>query len=267
MVMNFEQTQFRNWGQPPYSTVLLHGGPGAAGSLTSLANELSQNNIGVIEPFQTKRSIQAQVDELFDVIKQNAQSPVVLIGHSWGAWLGIFFTTQHSEYVEKLILIGTPPFDKDFVPTILKTRESRMSGLEKEQMENIIKGMETNPDDSFQKMGELMNRIDSYDLLQIDDKIDFRPDIYTSIWKEAGILRRENKLLNFLVRINCPVIAIHGDYDPHPWQGVKFLLEERISAFRFIFLEKCGHYPWKEKFARELFLEKLIGEILEIPTP
>ena len=53
--------------------------------------------------------------------------------------------------------------------------------------------------------------------------------------------------------IKCPVIAIHGDYDPHPYEGVKKPLARVINDFNFILLEKCGHTPWKEKEVRKKF--------------
>lgn len=252
---------YRIWGKLPLTTVILHGGPGAAGDVASLANELGEY-FGVIEPFQTGATIQAQIDELSVVIEENATKPVVLIGHSWGAWLGFIFSSHHPELVKKLIMVGTPPFEDKDVALMRKIREDRISNHEKTQLAKITIGLKTDPKESFQKMGELMSKIDSYELLPIHDEVDFRSDIYSSIWGEAEKMRKENHLLRLTNKISCPVIAIHGDYDPHPWQGVKIPLEERILDFRFIFLEKCGHYPWKEKFARESFLKKMIEELV-----
>jgi len=35
-----------------------------------------------------------------------------------------------------------------------------------------------------------------------------------------------------------------------------------VKNFRFILLEKCGHEPWKEKYARDKFYEILKKEIV-----
>jgi pimeloyl-ACP methyl ester carboxylesterase len=255
------QPTYRIWGKPPFATVILHRGPGAAGDVASFASELG-DYFGVIEPFQTGTTIQAQIDELSVVIEKVATKPVVLIGHSWGAWLGSIFASKHPGLVKKLIMVGTPPFEDKDVAVMRKIREDRISNLEKIQLTKITSGLKTEPKESFQKMGELMSKIDSCDLLPIHDEVDFRSDIYSSIWGEAEKMRKESQLLGLTNKISCPVLAIHGDYDPHPWQGVKIPLEERISEFKFILLEKCGHYPWKEKFARELFLEKMIEELI-----
>jgi pimeloyl-ACP methyl ester carboxylesterase len=57
------------------------------------------------------------------------------------------------------------------------------------------------------------------------------------------------------------VIAIHGDYDPHPAEGVQKPLSSVLRDFRFVLLEKCGHTPWLERQARESFYHILKEEI------
>jgi pimeloyl-ACP methyl ester carboxylesterase len=259
--MGGEKPIYRIWGNPPLTTIILHGGPGAAGDVASLASELGQHT-GVIEPFQTGITIQEQLDELELVIRHKAELPVQLIGHSWGAWLGFIFTANHPGLVKKLIMVGTPPFEDRYVAVMRKIREDRVSKQKKDQFDNITNNLKKNPKKSFQKMGELMSRIDSYDLVPIHDEVDFRADIYSSIWGEAEKMRKENQLLDLAFKISCPVVAIHGDYDPHPWQGVKIPLEERNPEFKFFLLERCGHYPWKEKYARESFLLRLVEEMM-----
>jgi pimeloyl-ACP methyl ester carboxylesterase len=74
-------------------------------------------------------------------------------------------------------------------------------------------------------------------------------------------LRRSGRLLEMARKISSPVLAIHGDYDPHPAEGVEKPLSAVIRDFRFILLEKCGHKPWIERQARERFLAILEEEL------
>lgn len=39
------------------------------------------------------------------------------------------------------------------------------------------------------------------------------------------------------------VVALHGDYDPHPITGVELPLSTRLNNFRLIALDKYGHKP------------------------
>jgi len=72
-------------------------------------------------------------------------------------------------------------------------------------------------------------------------------------------LRRSNRLLELGRKIRCPVVAIHGDYDPHPAAGVKEPLSRVLRDFRFVLLENCGHYPWRERLARDEFYSVLLA--------
>lgn len=53
----------------------------------------------------------------------------------------------------------------------------------------------------------------------------------------------------------------HGDYDPHPSEGVRKPLSAVLSEFRFVLLENCGHTPWCERQARGAFYEVLEEEL------
>jgi len=86
-------------------------------------------------------------------------------------------------------------------------------------------------------------------------------DVFSGVWKEASEMRRTGRLLGLAMQIACPVTAIHGDYDPHPAEGVRAPLCSRLSQFRFTLLENCGHTPWIEEEARRRFYQVLWQEL------
>ena len=73
-------------------------------------------------------------------------------------------------------------------------------------------------------------------------------------------MRRGGQLLAFAQHITCPVVALHGDYDPHPAEGVRLPLST-LKDFRFILLENCGHTPWLERQAKGNFYRILKKEL------
>ena len=91
--------------------------------------------------------------------------------------------------------------------------------------------------------------------------VKFEYKIYKSVWTEAERMRSRGELLLHAGLVNCPVLAIHGDYDPHPYNGVKLPLGKVIKDFRFHLLEKCGHEPWNEISAKKSFYGVLEKEI------
>ena len=116
--------------------------------------------------------------------------------------------------------------------------------------------------DCFERFGELINKADSYALLPYETEVLFNdPSIYHSVWEQAGKMRGNGELIKLGTRIKCPVVAIHGDYDPHPAEGVSIPLSRALEDFRFILLERCGHRPWLELHARDDFYRILRTEI------
>ncbi len=104
--------------------VLIHGGPGAVGEMKPVAEYLSRS-FSVIAPNQTKKTVSGQVEELKQQITDTGELPYVLVGYSWGAWLGWIFAARYPDLVKKLILISSGPFDAKYVDVMNKARFSK----------------------------------------------------------------------------------------------------------------------------------------------
>jgi len=253
------------YGNKPYNVALIHGGPGAPGQMSMVARVLS-DSLGVIEPIQTADTIDGQIQELKEIVDDYFQDPGVIIGYSWGAWLSYLFTGNYPRYVKKLILVSSGPFQESYTTYIHEQRASRVTEEELEEL-NQLYHLLGNPSarDSgnlFKELSLLFLKTDSYDPIYTnDDTITFQPDIFFKIMAEANHLRKSGRLLSVGACIKCPVVAIHGDYDPHPFQGVEKPLACTLKDFRFILLPKCGHTPWNERHARDRFYTILRMEI------
>lgn len=256
----------RKYGAQPYKVVVIHGGPGAAGEMAPVALALSSKQ-GVLEPFQTENTIDGQISELKYSLEKNADLPVVLIGFSWGAWLSFIFASKYPEQVKKLILVSSGPFEQKYSDRIMETRLSRLGEKDKSEVVSIIESIERSESKNqnllFAKIGKLLSKADAYEPLEYpDEKIDYQYDIFQKVWKQAEHLRKSGELLELASNIQCPVLAIHGDYDPHPAEGVQKPLSALLKDFRFIILPKCGHKPWIENHAKKEFYTILEKEII-----
>jgi pimeloyl-ACP methyl ester carboxylesterase len=227
-------TNYHLHGKSPFSIVAVHGGPGAPGSLCSLASALS-SGYGVLEPFQTKSTVSSLVDEMRETIKTYATQPVVLIGHSWGAWLSLVFASSHPLKVSKVILISSGPFSESFVPEIEKRRLACLSYKEKNEFSVLVNLLEAdsqgssviNKNAALRRLAELVAKSDYYDSVdsRSDDEAAVRVEggAYSNIWKEAAEMRKSGLLLSVVRKVGCPVVAIHGEHDPHPADGVSVI--------------------------------------------
>ena len=112
------------------------------------------------------------------------------------------------------------------------------------------------------RLGHLFAKTDAYDAVTHDTEIlEVQGEPYQRVWQEATQLRANGDLLKLGRRIRCPVVAIHGDYDPHPPEGVHEPLSTVLEDFRFVLLEHCGHVPWLERRARDEFFRILRNEL------
>jgi len=210
-----------------------------------------------------------------------------MIGFSWGAWLSYIVAASYPTLVRKLILVGSGPYEHSYAESIQATRLSRpyehsyaesiqatrlsrLSEGERAEHESIIETLndpaaEGKPA-AFDRLGALASKTDAYDPVTSEcdesESVGDRPGAFHGVLEEAVEMRRSGKLLDLAQRIQCPVVAIHGDYDPHPAEGVQVTLSAILESFRLILLRHCGHKPWVERQARDEFYRVLREELL-----
>jgi len=261
--LSAEQASFdnpRRYGSPPYTLLVVHGGPGAGGEMAPVARVLARR-WGVLEPIQTAVSLHGQVDELRQVIESFTRPPIVLIGYSWGAWLAWICAARHPELVRKLILVSSGPFEEKYVSQLQQTRQSRLTLQENDEFHNAIAALgaphQPAKDTWLARLGQLAGKPDNFhvdpDEPFDDEHIGLNGDVYHTVWGSAAQMRASGELVGLASQIRCPVAAIHGAYDPHPAKGVSEPLSLRLKQFQFILIEACGHTPWKELDARDQF--------------
>ncbi len=261
----------RTYGKAPFQVAVIHGGPGAAGEIAPVAREL-QSGWGVLEPLQTATSVEGQIEELRTLLQKKADLPVFLVGFSWGAWLSFLVAARYPNLVRKLILVGSGPFEEKYAAGIEETRLSRLSEGERAEIESLFEilddGKAQDKNEAFSRFGALFSKADAFDPIEPEPEgVRYQPDIFRAVWSEAAELRRSGKLLQLGKRIECPVVAIHGDYDPHPAEGVQRPLSEILPNFRFVLLSNCGHKPWIERKAKDQFHRILKEELLRAGQP
>ena len=233
--------------------------------MAPVARELS-SNWGVLEPLQTADSLEGQVQELRIILKKNADLPVTLIGSSWGAMLSFILTARYPELVKKLILIGSAVFDDRYAAGIQQTRLGRLSAPQRKEVESLTYSLNDpsvkDKTKLLARLGDILLRADHYNPLTLDiELLEDQYDVYQKVWKDAERLRSSGMLLELGKNVECPVIAIHGDYDPHPVEGVERPLTPILKNFRLFLLKNCGHLPWIELEALDEFYRILKDEL------
>jgi len=257
---------YRTWGAAPYVVAVVHGGPGAPGEMEPVARELAAVR-GILEPFLTATSVEGQVEELAALLREQTTMPVILVGFSWGAMLGILYTAAYPQNVKKLVLIDSGPLDPAYADKILTTRLQRLTPLQRTEVLDLLETPSSlDSPVHLARFGELMALADTVDPLPtgIPD-IEPIPAVFQPVWTEAAALRASGRFLDAIRSIACPVVVIHGAEDPHPVKGVVEPLARAKKDPTVHLLPACGHTPWQERQARDLFLHLFRREIEE-PT-
>ncbi|MEO7001077.1 MAG: alpha/beta hydrolase [Ktedonobacterales bacterium] len=261
--------RYRIYGVAPYTVIVVHGGPGALGSLAPVARELAPQ-YGVLETLHTALSVDGQLDELRAAITSVAQPPVALIGHSWGAMLGVLFAARYPALVGKLILIGSGVYEDSYAQGIDSTRLQRLSAVDRAEIQRLAAALDEpnirDADAVFARLGALFAKADTYNPLPGEpeqDALSPQKDVFEAVWPEAAALRRRGIFLEAADQLQCPVVAIHGEYDSHPVAGIQEPLARTVKDFRLIVLAHCGHEPWIEREARDTFYRVLREELAQ----
>jgi pimeloyl-ACP methyl ester carboxylesterase len=253
-------------GEGPVEVVVVHGGPGDCGSLGAVARRLAARR-AVLEPWSTALSVDGQIAELEAAMAAAGVVRAVVVGHSWGALAAVLHAERHPDRVAGVVMVGAPPFDAAEAAVIGPIRLARLSPAERREVGAIFAagfaGSTPADDRRFARLGEIFARADAWDPLPEPEENDtvLRADVFHAVWPEAAALRASGELKRRLARLSLPLVAVHGDHDPHPAAAIAALAEGRGTGFRFHLLEKCGHSPWRERAAHDAFFALLDSEI------
>jgi pimeloyl-ACP methyl ester carboxylesterase len=158
----------------------------------------------------------------------------------------------------------------------MATRRSRLSAVQNAELDLLFNALDSpvspaDKDAVFARVGALLSGVDEFEPMSGADEFEPLPGddeavacqhhIYDAVWPQVADMRSNGELLRRGGQIACPVVAIHGDYDPHPAAGVKEPLSRVVPDFRFMLLKDCGHTPWRERRAEAEFYKILEAEL------
>ena len=225
--------------------IVLHGGPGASGHMAPVARGLA-DMFRVLEPFQRGSggeplTVARHVADLRELIESRcAGERPALVGSSWGAMLALAFAAAHPDVARALVLVGCGTFDK--------AARARLEETLRERREpDIPLGGDWWQSPAFLRMY-------AYDLATTEVEVEaFDARACRETWGDMVRLQEEGVYPAAFSAIRTPVLMLHGTFDPHPGRMIEASLKPHLPQLEYREWERCGHYPWLEKAARDEF--------------
>ncbi len=237
--------------------ITLHGGPGAPGGMLPVARRLAERCY-VLEPFQRASggaplTVARHIEDLHELICSRAvDSPPVLLGSSWGAMLALAYAAEHPLSTGPLILVGCGTFDLNARARMQRVISERTSAEIRRRLE-CVKQL-TDADERLAAFADALAPMYSYDPLPSSvsgERVDGKA--HQETWDDMIRLQMEGVYPAAFAKIRVPVLMVHGDYDPHPGRLIRDSLLPHMPQLEYRELERCGHYPWQERHAADVF--------------
>jgi pimeloyl-ACP methyl ester carboxylesterase len=264
-----QMIQVRKYAGSDGSVVVLHGGPGASGSLAGLATELAPD-FEVWEPLQRRSgevplTVDRHVADLYDI----APDPATIVGHSWGAMLALSYAARYPAAVRALALVGCGTYDAASRAEYERRFEAKLGDAGRVRGKELRIAMErardrAERDQILARRGTFAAEVQAIDLLpETEAPVDADATGHDETWRD--VLRRQATGLEpqSFDAIESPVLMLHGDDDPHPGTMIRDTLLRHIPQLECVGIPRCGHEPWRERHGREPFLTALRGWLRE----
>jgi pimeloyl-ACP methyl ester carboxylesterase len=252
--------EVRTYGSAGPTVIVLHGGPGAPGSMAPLARELS-SDFRVLEPLQRPSggeplTVARHVEDLNEVIEAYcADEQPALVGHSWGANLALCYAAEHPSSASSIVLVCSGTWDSKARARMRQIIAERVTDAVRARLEAI----DASSDEGLKQRGEIMGQLYSYDLLDdvLDETIEVDARSNKDVWDDVVRLQEAAVYPAAFSAIKAPVLMLHGAHDPHPGPLIRDSLLSYIAHLEYIELERCGHDPWRERYGRDEFFRVL----------
>lgn len=260
----------RRYGVEGPLVAVLHGGPGAAGSVASLARELVPS-CRVLEPLQRRSgpvplTVSRHVADLAAILAE----PAILVGWSWGAMLGLSFTAAHPARARSLILVGCGTYDAAARAAYHDAMAERLGAAGRARQAELRRQLEQAADAATRDrigaaLGNLASRAQAFEPVAEDGAAEFDAAGHEETWRDVLRLQDNAVEPQAFTAITCPVLMLHGRDDPHPGPAIRDSLLPYLPHLEYVELSRCGHVPWLERWGRKPFLRSLLERIAATP--
>ena len=181
---------------------------------------------------------------------------VTILGHSWGATLGLLYGGRFPNRIDRLVLIGMGPFSDEMHAVYHANVLRMMDPEDRPHWEQVNRRYAAGraAGDVPRELDERNIRCWAPVMFYSREAAERFVDEYLAAggWRRhtpsaTGFTRED--VLRDAHRIDRPVMILYGYQDYEPIVQA-FLLKQRIGHARLVFLNECGHMVWVDQPAQ-----------------
>ena len=255
--------------------LLLHGWSSSWYAVSPLVELLSQRfrciavdlpGYGESPLFEDRATIPRYAEFIADLIAQVSDSPIVLVGHSMGAMIGIELTLRHPILVERMVLLNPTitgrlsNFIRLFITPVFFLERIPLGGFIVKMSEKLIVGLT----DRLMRPASFAERTGITDEDYFRIRGDARNPDQARARVQGYIAMRDSDLSDRLGQIETPALVIWGAEDNTvPLRDAGVVADLWPSADLRI-TPNAGHWP---HFERPAITRRQVSAFLGLPRP
>ena len=246
---------------PP--AVLCHGGPGIydyLGLVAAMIDDVAtvhrydQRGCGRSEDLEPY-DVATFVDDLDALRAYWGYEAWTIVGHSWGATLGLLYAIQYPERTERLVYLSGTGIDPAWHQAYRRNREAKLLPADRERLRLLDEERLTVAGAELERIEEeascLLGRTELYDVTRLSDvsRYDRFPINYSlneALCAEMKRMEDAGELGRKVSQVRAPTLVLDGEGDPRP-RWARAQLAELIPTSRHATIAGAGHEPWIEQ--------------------
>jgi pimeloyl-ACP methyl ester carboxylesterase len=202
-------------------------------------------------------SMTQHVEDLKEIIKYFGGEPVNLIGHSYGALMGIELACNHPELIRKLVL-AEPPAIRLFVSNVPTPTEllKLMFKRPKTAMSIIKLGVTgLGPATKVARTGDMKKAIqlfgkaalgkDAFNNMSDERRKQVFENLTATEFTGSGFLPLDSKAIN---AIQIPILLLTGEFSPKVFSNLADRLEELLPNVQRSEIAKSSHIMHEDNY-------------------
>jgi len=249
-------------GQP---ILLLSGGPGlSSDNLFELFEQVSKRYKCILfdqrgtgkshtEPLDSSTiNLNQSFNDINSLLEKLKISKVTIIGHSWGAMLGMSYAIKYPDRVSKLVSVGSGPLGMSDYHIIEEDIMSKASKEERNFMDQAQDSMahHTASRELMRSYSRILLRLFLYDSRKLDSIVEF---LKKGSQNDAmqGLMLQDLAKIKYdikpgVAKLQMPLLALCGRQDP---VGIfpTIMMSQLNKKVKTVWIERSGHFPWLEQ--------------------